>query len=176
MYGRHVGAANSGLGSDTLWGWHLEIYGLWQLFWPQHLPPTMVMSGQTEAALSLLVRGVPLVKGPRRTPESSRNTKEEHSVLDCLPTYFCTIMSFPCWPVLNVHPLSSYILGVVRVWEHFIYRTHWTLLDVSLKQCQLLCIGVALLWGQGMVYIPRASWNIPWDLSSHADTQESNWQ
>ena len=50
MYCRHVEAANSGLGSDTLWGWHLETYGLWQLFWPQHLPPTMVMSGSTELA------------------------------------------------------------------------------------------------------------------------------
>lgn len=103
----------------------------------------MVMR-QIEAALSWLMRVAPLVKGPRRTPVSSRNTKEEHSILDCLPTCFFTIMSFPCWPVSNVHPLSSYILGVVRVWEHFIYRTHWTLLDVSLKQSQLICIGIAL--------------------------------
>lgn len=172
MYCRHVEAANSGLGSDTLWG------GIWKYM------DTDSSSGFSTShqqwlwvvALSWLVRVAPLVKGPRRIPVSSLNTKQEHSVLDCWPACFCTIMSFPCWPISNVHPLSSYVKGVVRVWDHFIYRTHWTLLDVSLKQHQLLCIGVSLLWGQNMVYIPRASWNMPWDLSSHADKQESNWQ
>lgn len=59
------------------------------------------------------MRVAPLVKGPRRIPVSSLNTKQEHSVLDCLPACFSTIMSFPWWPISNVHPLSSYVKGVI---------------------------------------------------------------